>query len=29
MFSITLDFVLFVYTEAFNMNLIEVGFAAK
>lgn len=29
MFWITLDFVLFVYTETFNMNLIEVGFAAK
>lgn len=29
MFSISLDFVLVVYTEAFNVNLIQVGFGAK
>lgn len=29
MFSISLDFLLFVYTEVFNMNLIQVGFRAK
>lgn len=29
MFSISLDFVLVVYTEAFNVNLIQVGFGVK